>query len=236
MSTFFALLDKASSISNVLLATTDDIAGQSMMAMKKSAAVVIDDAAVSPKYVTHLSNDREHKVVMRIAIGSLKNKLLILLPVALLLNYLAPWAITPLLLIGAAFLSYEGAEKALEIVKGVHHKPEHMDEDKTVASAIKTDFILSAEIMVIALSVVAKSSFMTQFITLLFIGTVVTVVVYAAVLAIIKIDDLGLFLTRFSPTKWLGSLLLKNCSPISETLSTYWSCGDVGCCGGYRHA
>ena len=150
-----ALLDDIASLAKLAAASIDDIAGQSAKAGVKAAGVVIDDTAVTPRYVTDFSPARELPIIGRIALGSLRNKLLILLPAALALSLLLPGAITPLLMMGGAYLCYEGAEKLYEVV--VPHEaqahettiePVAIDaktlEDQKIASAIKTDFILSA--------------------------------------------------------------------------------------------
>jgi predicted DNA repair protein MutK len=163
--------------------------------------VVIDDAAVTPKYVHGFSADRELPIIWRIALGSVKNKLVILLPGLMALNYLLPAAITPLLMLGGAYLCFEGAEKVFhllfphadaEVAEDFDTEdPAHLEEEK-VAGAIKTDFILSAEIMTIALATVESPSFWMQGVTLAVVGVVITVAVYGAVALIVKMDDIGL--------------------------------------------
>jgi predicted DNA repair protein MutK len=158
-----ALLDDLAALAKVAAAHLDNVASQAAKAGAKAAGVVIDDAAVTPGYVIGFAAKRELPIVGRIAAGSLRNKLLILLPVALTLSYFLPWTITPLLMIGGAYLCYEGVEKVLEVVMP-HRAHQHEAqlgivslnaktvEDEKVASAIKIDFILSAEIMAIALA------------------------------------------------------------------------------------
>src|SRR5688572_32101928 len=163
-----ALLDDVAALAKAAAASLDDIAGQAAKAGAKAAGVVIDDTAVTPRYVTGFSASRELPIVGKIALGSLKNKLLILLPAALGLSLFAPWAITPLLMIGGAYLCYEGVEKiyhALLPDAAQAHEASlesiALDaktfEDQRVASAIKTDFILSAEIMAITLATVPEA-------------------------------------------------------------------------------
>jgi hypothetical protein len=202
-----ALLDDVVAIAKVAAASIDDVASQAAKAGAKAAGVVIDDAAVTPRYVTGFSADRELPIVARIARGSLRNKLLILLPAALALSALAPALILPLLMIGGAFLCYEGAEKVYEAVVP-HHAEAHeaaigsiaIDpvsmEDEKVAGAIKTDFILSAEIMAITLAAVPTGGFWTQAAVLAVVGIAITVAVYGGVALIVKADDLGLALAR----------------------------------------
>ena len=202
-----ALLDDLASIAKVAAAQLDGVAGQAVKAGAKAAGVVIDDAAVTPGYVIGFAAERELPIVGRIAAGSLRNKLLILLPIALTLSYLLPSMITPLLMIGGIYLCYEGAEKVLEAVMP-HHAHEHEAhlgtvalnpqsvEDEKVASAIKTDFVLSAEIMAIALAALPAGSILTQALVLALVGIGITVAVYGAVALIVKADDFGLALAN----------------------------------------
>ena len=202
-----ALLDDLAAIAKVAAATLDDVAGQAAKAGAKAAGVVIDDAAVTPGYVIGFAAQRELPIVGRIAAGSLRNKLLILLPVALALSYFLPSTITPLLMIGGAYLCYEGVEKVLEAVMP-HHAHQHETqlgtialnaktlEDEKVASAIKTDFILSAEIMAIALAALPAGSVLTQAFVLGLVGIGITVAVYGVVALIVKADDVGLALAN----------------------------------------
>ena len=197
-----ALLDDLAAIAKVAAANLDDVASQAAKAGAKAAGVVIDDAAVTPGYVIGFAAKRELPIVGRIAAGSLRNKLLILLPIALALSYFLPWTITPLLMIGGAYLCYEGVEKVLEAVMP-HRAHQHeaqlgtvalnakTAEDEKVASAIKTDFILSAEIMAITLAALPAGSFVTQALVLALVGIVITVAVYGVVALIVKADDFG---------------------------------------------
>lgn len=204
-----ALLDDVVGLTKVAAASLDDVAGQAGRAGAKAAGVVVDDAAVTPRYVVGFTAERELPIIGRIALGSLKNKLLYLLPVALVLSVWAPWAITPLLMLGGGFLCYEGAEKVYEALFG-GHGDEHAAadaevtatarqlEEEKVAGAIKTDLILSAEIMAITLSTVAAetSSFWGQALILALVGAGITVAVYGAVALIVKADDIGLSLAQ----------------------------------------
>src|SRR4051812_18635311 len=195
-----ALLDDLAAIAKVAAASLDDVAGQAAKAGVKAAGVVIDDAAVTPAYVIGFAARRELPIVGKIAAGSLRNKLLILLPVALALSYFLPSTITPLLMAGGAYLCYEGVEKLFEAVMP-HRAHQHEAqlgtvtlnaktvEDERVASAIKTDFILSAEIMAITLASVPAGSVVTQAAVLAIVGIGITVVVYGAVALIVKADD-----------------------------------------------
>ena len=200
-----ALLDDITAIAKVAAASLDDVAGQAAKAGIKAAGVVIDDAAVTPRYVIGFAAERELPIVGRIAAGSLRNKLLILLPAALVLSYFLPRAITPLLMIGGVYLCYEGVEKVLESLMP-HRAHQHEAqlgtvafnaksvEDEKVASAIKTDFILSAEIMAIALAALPPGSLATQALVLALVGIGITVAVYGVVALIVKADDLGVAL------------------------------------------
>jgi uncharacterized protein len=210
MSGLLALLDDVAAIAKVAAASVDDIAAAATKAGVKAAGVVIDDAAVTPKYVHGFSADRELPIIWRIALGSLKNKIIILLPGLLALNYFLPAVITPLLMIGGAYLCFEGAEKVYHLVvpHGDDHveadfdtkDPAHLEEEK-VAGAIKTDFILSAEIMTIALATIDSPNFWMQAITLAVVGALITAVVYGAVALIVKMDDLGLHMAANGRTR-----------------------------------
>lgn len=200
-----ALLDDIAGLAKVAAASLDDITAQAGKAGAKAAGIVIDDAAVTPRYVVGFAASRELPIIGRITMGSLKNKLLYLLPVALALSFLAPWAITPLLMLGGAYLCYEGSEKVFEmvlphqahdheaVVAEASHAPRSVEDDK-VSSAIKTDFILSAEIMAITLSTVPGLSVWTQALVLGVVGIGITFLVYGGVALIVKADDAGMAL------------------------------------------
>ncbi len=200
-----ALLDDVIAIAKVAAASIDDVSAQALKAGSKTAGVVIDDTAVTPRYVVGFAADRELPIVARIAMGSIRNKLLILLPVAMLLSAFAPWAITPLLMFGGLFLCYEGSEKIFEAVSphaaheheediGLDQQdPKHL-EDQKVAGAIRTDFILSAEIMAIALATIPDAGFVSQLMSLIVVALAITAGVYGAVAFIVKADDMGVAL------------------------------------------
>lgn len=202
-----ALLDDVAALAKVAAASLDDVATQAAKAGSKAVGVVIDDAAVTPRYVTGFAAAREVPIVRKIAWGSLKNKILILLPAAILLSLLLPGAITPLLMIGGAYLCYEGVEKIYEAITP-HAAHEHeaalesvnIDpttlEDQKVSSAIKTDFILSAEIMAITLGAMADRDIAMQIVVLALVGLGITALVYGGVALIVKADDFGLMLAR----------------------------------------
>lgn len=202
-----ALLDDVVALTKVAAASLDDVAAQAGKAGSKAAGVVIDDAAVTPRYVVGFSPDRELPIVWRIARGSLINKLVFLLPAALLLSAFAPWAITPLLLLGGLYLAYEGAEKVYEMIVP-HEVPAHeagakavaqdaqVLEERRVSSAIKTDFILSAEIMAITLSSLDAGTVWSRAVVMALVAIGITVAVYGAVALIVKADDIGVALAR----------------------------------------
>jgi predicted DNA repair protein MutK len=212
----FALLDDVAAIAevaaasiddvgNMAAATLDDTAAAAVKASAKAAGVVVDDAAVTPRYVVGFSADRELPIVARIARGSLRNKLLILLPVALALSAFLPVLITPLLMAGGAFLCFEGAEKLWEKLRP-HAEAKSEDgslsaverENSMVAGAIRTDLILSAEIMAIALGTVEQEPLMEKAAALIAVALGITGLVYGAVALIVKADDLGVRLARQS--------------------------------------
>jgi predicted DNA repair protein MutK len=212
-----ALLDDVAAITKVAAASIDDVATQAAKAGMKAAGVVIDDAAVTPRYVVGFSAKRELPIVGKIAMGSLRNKLLFLLPAALVLSYFFPWAITPLLMLGGAYLCYEGAEKIYEIVMPGHAHTHETQvrtialdpqtiEDQKIASAIKTDFILSAEIMAITLASLPEGNFFTQALVLAVVSFGISGAVYGVVALIVKADDAGVALASNTRRSVLGSL------------------------------
>lgn len=199
-----ALLDDVAAIAKIAAASLDDIGVAASRAGTKAAGVVIDDAAVTPRYVTGFDPARELPMIWKIAKGSIKNKLLFLLPAAVLLGQFAPFLIPFILIIGGLFLCYEAAEKVLELFHidetTKHEEPAIIEgpgrEDVMVAGAIRTDFILSAEIMAISLSEVTDQVWWQQAIILALIGVVITIGVYGAVALIVKMDDVGLHMAK----------------------------------------
>lgn len=217
------LLDDIAGIVKVAASSVDDVAGMATKAGIKASAAVIDDAAVTPRFVDGFAASRELPIVGKIALGSLKNKLLFLLPAALVLSFFLPSAITPLLMVGGAYLAYEGAEKIFHALapssaQGHEDKltPVAMNpasrEDAQVASAIKTDFILSAEIMTIALAAIPADGFIMRAAVLALVGTGITLLVYGAVALIVRMDDMGMYLARHAltrPGRALGRTMVK---------------------------
>jgi predicted DNA repair protein MutK len=212
-----ALLDDVATIAKLAAASIDDVAGAAGKASAKAAGVVIDDTAVTPRYVIGLAPERELPIIGKIALGSLRNKLLILLPGALLLTAVAPWAIIPLLMIGGSYLAFEAAEKIAEVLLGEHHHHKKLldaiDDPKElealqVKGAIRTDLILSAEIMAIALASLEHLTLGRIAAALAAVAVAITVGVYGAVGLIVKLDDIGLHLSRRKKTRHLGNALV----------------------------
>jgi uncharacterized protein len=196
-----ALLDDVAVLAKAAAASIDDIGAAAGRASVKAAGVVVDDTAVTPQYVHGLNADRELPIIRKIALGSLRNKLLIILPAIMLLSEFLPWLLTPILMVGGAYLCYEGAEKIWHRVSG--HGESHAsvedalpDEKTIVSGAVRTDFILSAEIMVISLNEVVDEGFVSRLIILAVVALGITVLVYGVVGVIVKMDDVGLSLSQ----------------------------------------
>jgi predicted DNA repair protein MutK len=199
----FALLDDVATLARLAAASVDDVGAAAGRASAKAAGVVVDDTAVTPQYVHGVAAERELPIIKRIAVGSLRNKLLFILPAALLLSQFVPWLLTPILMIGGTYLCYEGAEKIWERLSGHEHHQLAVesgpDAEKTmIGGAIRTDFILSAEIMVIALNEVAGEPLVPRAIILAVVAVGITVLVYGVVAGIVKMDDVGIALTERS--------------------------------------
>jgi len=223
-----ALLDDIAGLTRLAAASLDDVGAAAGRAGAKAAGVVIDDAAVTPRYVTGLSPARELPIIGRIALGSIRNKLLILLPAALLLSWLAPWSLTPILMLGGAYLSFEGAEKVIGALTGHGHADTEEAaasaaelEDRKVAGAVRTDLILSAEIMAIALAEVADQPLLSRAVALALVAVAITVGVYGAVGLIVKLDDIGLHLAGKRPAavQALGRGMVKAMPIVMRVLS-----------------
>lgn len=202
---FFALLDDISALVKASAASLDDVPAQVAKTTGKVSGIVIDDTAVTPKYVVGLDPSRELSIIFQIAKKSLINKLLILSPAALLLGYFAPWAITPILMVGGAYLCFEGYEK-VHAMLSKHPEvadeeeltaitPEELEQER-VAGAVRTDIILSAEIMAIAYSQVTGQPIVNQILVMLAVAVVITVGVYGFVGLIVKMDDIGMHLAQ----------------------------------------
>ena len=227
----FALLDDVAAIAKMAAASLDDVAGQAVKASTKAAGIVIDDTAVTPKYVVGLKPERELPVIWKITKGSLRNKLVFLLPLALILGYFAPSFIMPLLMIGGIYLSFEGTEKLVEFFIP-HSEDKHEEtkagtpqeiEETTVNGAIRTDFILSAEIMALTLAGLAPSNIYMQAAILAAVAVLITFAVYGVVGIIVKLDDVGVSLVRNSYTAFgrqLGKGLVAGMPIILKVLST----------------
>ncbi len=204
-----ALLDDVAALAKLAVASVDDVGLAAGKATAKAAGVVVDDAAVTPAYVQGIAAERELPIIRRIAMGSVRNKLLFILPAALVLSAVAPILVEIILMMGGAYLAYEGAEKIWHKVKRDDHSHDvpvtlqgQEAEDAVVASATRTDLILSAEIMVIALKEVIDEPLVTRAIVLVIVAILITAVVYGAVALIVKMDDVGLRLVaRPSPSQ-----------------------------------
>ncbi|MGO1485043.1 MAG: DUF808 domain-containing protein [Brevibacterium aurantiacum] len=220
----FALLDDVAALVKLSAASLDDVAAGASRASIKAAGVVVDDAAVTPKFVEGVDPKRELSIIKRIALGSLINKILIILPIILLLSQFLPWLLTPLLMVGGTYLCFEGAEKILEKLGWIKHheepkkkeskhgkKDEGDAEKKIVRSAITTDFVLSCEIMVIALNEVADETLLSRAIILVIVALGITVGIYGTVGLIVKMDDIGLHMAKKDKpgTQKFGRFLVK---------------------------
>jgi predicted DNA repair protein MutK len=202
------LLDDVAALAKLAAASVDDVGAAAGRASAKAAGVVVDDTAVTPGYVRGLAAERELPIVRRIATGSLRNKLLFILPVAIVLSEIAPTVVEVILMLGGTYLCYEGAHK---IVHALRHDDHDHDvpaamvgpeaEEATITGAIRTDFILSAEIMVIALKEVIDEPLLARAAILAVVAVLITIAVYGVVAAIVKMDDVGLALTRRSSAR-----------------------------------
>jgi predicted DNA repair protein MutK len=244
MSGLLALLDDVAALAKLAAAQLDDIAGQTAKvgakvgaaviddaakAGAKAAGVVIDDAAVTPKYVHGLPAARELPIVWAIAKASVKNKLVFLLPAALLLEAFAPWLLSPLLMLGGCYLSFEGAEKVLHVFApdtDTHHAPETLDaahlEQQRVAGAIKTDFILSAEIMTISLAAIEVEGVWIAGAILALVAVGITALVYGSVAVLVKADDVGLKISQIGKlrvTRAFGRQIVKRMPAVMTAIS-----------------
>jgi uncharacterized protein len=205
-----ALLDDVAVLARAAAASVDDIGAAAAKASAKAAGVVVDDTAVTPQYVHGLAAERELPIIRRIAVGSLRNKLLIILPAILVLSQFLPVLLTPILMLGGCYLCYEGAEKVWHKIRPAHDdhgaaEETLPDENTIVSGAVRTDFILSAEIMVISLNEVVDQAFVSRAIILAVVAVGITVLVYGVVGLIVKMDDVGLHLSE-RPSKGMARL------------------------------
>ena len=223
-----ALLDDVAALARIAAASIDDVAAGAGKASIKAAGVVVDDAAVTPRYVLGVDPKRELSIIARIAKGSLRNKLLFILPALLVLSQFLPWVLTPLLMLGGAYLCFEGAEKIWHVLHPHHEKVEEPAsaqgpeaEAQVVKSAITTDFILSTEIMVISLNEVADESFWSRAIILVVVALGITALVYGVVALIVRMDDVGVGLVERTSTlaQRTGKLLVKAMPKVLSALS-----------------
>ena len=227
-----ALLDDIAVLARLAAASIDDVGAAASRASVKAAGVVVDDTAVTPRYVQGLDPRRELPIIKRITIGSLRNKLLFIVPAILVLNAFLPWLLSPLLMLGGAYLCFEGMEKIWEKLSGhgqsalADADKEPADEDRIVAGAVRTDFILSAEIMVISLKAIVDEeggghSIWYLLAVLVVVAVLITLLVYGTVGLIVKMDDVGLALSRRDSRLWrsIGRGLVKGMPRLLTTLS-----------------
>ncbi|MHA7262580.1 DUF808 domain-containing protein [Arthrobacter sp. TMN-37] len=243
-----ALLDDVAALARIAAASVDDVAAGAAKAGAKAAGVVIDDAAVTPQYVSGADPSRELPMIKRIFWGSLRNKLLIILPALLLVSSFVPAVIPFILMLGGTYLCYEGAEKVWHKLRG-HHEADDAPavergpgaEAKVVKGAITTDFILSCEIMVISLNEVAAETVWARALILVVVALAITILVYGAVGLIVKMDDIGLHLTTkdSASSKRLGELLVRGMPAVLAaitfigTIAMLWVGGHIMLQGAY---
>lgn len=234
-----ALLDDVALIARTAASSADDVASMAAKTSAKAAGVVIDDTAVAPQYVSGVTPARELPMIWKITKGSLRNKLLIILPIALLLNSFAPWALTPLLMLGGAYLSFEGAEKIADKLTGRGESEEQAanktsaDEDSLVKGAIRTDLILSSEIMIISLDQVSNQPVWIEALVLIVVGILLTFGVYGTVGLLVKIDDIGRGMVRRGHAPRFGRALVNamphvlNAIGVIGTVAMLWVGGHL---------
>ena len=239
MSGFFALLDDIATLAKLTLSTVDDTASIAVKTSAKVSAAAVDDVATTPQYVTGITPDRELPIIKRITLGSLRNKLLIILPIGLLLTAVAPALLPVALILGGAYLCFEGGEKILERFGHGSHAQESagpVDEAQIIRQAITTDFILSTEIMLLALAEVEGESSMRRIIVLVLIALFITFAVYGLVAALIKLDDAGAHLAgqgRTSAVRSLGRAIVKTAPALFRgigivgTVAMLWVGGHI---------
>ncbi|AUZ88084.1 DUF808 domain-containing protein [Arthrobacter sp. TmT3-37] len=243
-----ALLDDVAALARIAAASVDDVAAGAAKAGAKAAGVVIDDAAVTPQYVSGADPSRELPMIKRIFWGSLRNKLLIILPALLLVSAFIPGIIPFILMLGGTYLCYEGAEKVWHKIRG-HHESKQAPavergpeaEARVTKGAITTDFILSCEIMVISMNEVSDESLVARALILIVVALAITVLVYGAVALIVKMDDIGLHLTTKDSegSQRLGRMLVKGMPGVLAaitlvgTVAMLWVGGHIMLQGAY---
>ena len=239
MSGFFALLDDIATLAKLTLSTVDDTASIAVKTSAKVSAAAVDDVATTPQYVTGITPDRELPIIKKITLGSLRNKLLFILPIGLLLTAVAPVLLPVALIFGGAYLCFEGGEKILERFGGAAHAKEEtgpVDEAQIIRQAITTDFVLSTEIMLLALAEVEGESSMRRIIVLVLIALLITFAVYGLVAALIKLDDAGAHLAgqgRTSAVRSLGRAIVKSAPALFRgigivgTVAMLWVGGHI---------
>ena len=219
-----ALLDDVTLIARHTANSMDDVVTMAGQTSAKSAALVVDDTAVTPTYFSNTAAERELPMIWKITKGSLFNKLVIILPIALLLSAFAPGALTPILMVGGSYLAYEGAQKIIEAVRGHgDHEGAAEDEgagaeDSMVKSAIATDLVLSSEIMIVSLSMVINLSFWLRVGVLILVAIFMTLLVYGVVALLIRLDDIGISMIRRGKSPKLGRVLVKAMPKILDVL------------------
>ena len=222
------LFDDVAALAKLAAASVDDVGAAAGRASMKAAGVVVDDTAVTPNYVHGLAASRELPIIRKIAVGSLRNKLLFILPAALILSEIVPTLVEVILMFGGAFLCYEGAHKVIHALKHddhAHDVPAALQgpeaERTTISGAIRTDFILSAEIMVISLKEVIDEPIVSRAVILVVVALLITAIVYGVVALIVKMDDVGLALAkRESPSSQrTGRLLVRGMPKLLKVLS-----------------
>ena len=226
-------MDDVAAIAKMAAASLDDVSAATAKAGSKAVGVVVDDAAVTPGYAMGFTPERELPIVWKIGLGSLRNKFLFLLPGALLLSAFARWAVTPILMLGGTYLCFEATEKIIEALSGHSHTKSDPDtsdlaqsssrlEEQKIAGAIRTDFILSGEIMAIALSTVADRPLAIQAGALALVSLGITLAVYGVVGLIVKMDDIGVRLAQQTSTmvRTFGRALVKSMPQLLKILST----------------
>ena len=239
MSGFFALLDDIATLAKLTLSTLDDTASMAVKTTAKVSAAAVDDVAATPQYVTGITPDRELPIIRRIALGSLRNKLLVILPVGLLLSWLAPAVLPVALVAGGMYLCFEGGEKVLGGVFGPEHADDEdqpKDEDAVVRRAVTTDMVLSTEIMLLALAQVQGESSLRRVVVLVLIALLITFAVYGLVGALIKLDDAGIHLARRSRIpagRWAGRAIVRAAPVVFKilgvlgTVAMLWVGGQI---------